>query len=229
MADTTTTTPEGTAASTLAARDGQDRPTTALDALRVSPAAHLADLMAATEVTGERSVALRELPFAVQLGLRAAPGSRSAEVLQEHFGLPLPSGVGEVSGDPAGQHLLWLGPDEFLAVDVSRRQEPGEADAPAAVLEGLPGQVVDLSANRTILVLSGASSRAVLEKGCHLDLHPAVFAVGTAVLTQLGPVPVILHRTAEQEYRLYPRASFADYMVRWLVDAMAEFAGEAVA
>ncbi|GAA3710679.1 sarcosine oxidase subunit gamma [Zhihengliuella alba] len=228
MADTTTTTPEA-AASANPAGHGRERPTTVLDALRSSPAAHLADLMASAEVTGERSVALRELPFAVQLGLRAVPGSRSAEVLEEHFGLPLPSGVGEVTGDPAGLHLLWLGPDEFLAVDVSRRQEPGEADAPAAALAGLPGQVVDLSANRTVLVLGGANARAVLEKGCHLDLHPRVFSVGTAVLTQIGPVPVILHRTAEQEYRLYPRASFADYTVRWLVDAMAEFAGEAVA
>ncbi|GER24335.1 sarcosine oxidase subunit gamma [Zafaria cholistanensis] len=199
-----------------------------LDALRTSPAAHLADAMAAATVTGERSVALREIAFAIQLGLRAVPGSASAAALEAELGLPLPAGHGQVSGDPAAAHVLWLGPDEFLAVDTSRRQAPGAADAYAAALAGLPGQAVDLSANRTILELSGASARQVLEKGCHADLHPRAFPVNTAIATQVGPVPVVLHRTGEREYRLYPRASFADYLVRWLLDAMSEFAGEEV-
>nr|WP_229791203.1 sarcosine oxidase subunit gamma family protein [Zhihengliuella salsuginis] len=184
--------------------------------------------MAGAEVTGERSVALRELPFTVQLGLRAEPGSRSALALEAALGVGFPESAGAVTGDASAVHILWLGPDEFLAVDASRRQEPGDGDAVAAALDGLPGQALDLSANRTILELSGARARHVLEKGCHMDLHPRAFAVGTAVLTQVGPVPVILHRSGEQEYRLFPRASFADYTVRWLVDAMAEFAGDEV-
>jgi sarcosine oxidase, subunit gamma len=200
----------------------------ALEALRVSPAAHLADAMAAATVTGERSVALREIAFAVQLGLRAEPGTATAAALEAELGLPLPEGHGKVTGDPAAAHVLWLGPDEFLAVDTSRPQAPGAADGVAAALAGLPGQAVDLSANRTILELSGASAREVLEKGCHADLHPRAFPVGTAIATQLGPVPVLLHRTAEREYRLYPRASFADYLVRWLLDAMEEYAGDEV-
>jgi sarcosine oxidase subunit gamma len=32
--------------------------------------------------------------------------------------------------------------------------------------------VVDLSANRTTFELTGPQGRAVLEKGCSLDLHP---------------------------------------------------------
>ncbi|GAA3704088.1 sarcosine oxidase subunit gamma [Arthrobacter ginkgonis] len=199
-----------------------------LEALRTSPAAHLAEAMAAATVSGERSVALREVAFAVQLGLRAEPGSASAAALEAVLGLPLPAGYGQITGDPAAAHVLWLGPDEFLAVDVSRRQAPGAADASAAALAGLPGQAVDLSANRTILELSGASARLVLEKGCHADLHPRSFPVNTAVSTQVGPVPVVLHRTSERGYRLYPRASFADYLVRWLLDAMSEFSGEEV-
>ncbi|MEE1622209.1 sarcosine oxidase subunit gamma [Zafaria sp. Z1313] len=184
--------------------------------------------MAAAAVEGERAVSLREIAFSVQLGLRAVPGSDSAAALERALGVPLPARAGEVTGEASAQHVLWLSPDEFLAVDVSRRQLPGAVDGAAAALEGLPGQAVDLSANRTVLELSGPSARAVLEKGCHADLHPRAFAVGTAVATQLGPVPVLLHHAGPDVFRLFPRASFADYLVRWLLDAMAEFAGDEV-
>jgi len=194
-----------------------------LDALRVSPAAHLADAMEAAAVTGERSIALRELPFRPQLGVRVVPGSASAAAVEAVFGFALPRGHGGVSGDPRGLHAIWLSPDEFLVVDASRRQVPGEEAAACAALEGLPGQVVDLSGNRTVLELSGASARDALEKGCHADLHPRAFPVGTAIATTVGPVPVVLHRAGEELFRLYPRASFADYAVRWLLDAMIEY------
>jgi sarcosine oxidase subunit gamma len=34
-----------------------------------------------------------------------------------------------------------------------------------------------------------------------------------------------LWQTAETSYRLLPRSSFADYVARWLLDAMQEFQG----
>lgn len=196
--------------------------------LRTSPAAHLADVMEAATVRGTRAVSLREIAFAVQIGLRAEPGSPSAEALEGTLGLTLPAGHGQTTGDAAGQHVLWLSPDEFLAVDVSREQSTGDADALEAALEGLPGQALDLSANRTILVLAGPSAREVLEKGCQADLHPRSFPVGHGIVTSVGPAPVLLHRSGEQEYRLYPRASFAEFLVRWLVDSMQEFRQEDV-
>jgi sarcosine oxidase, subunit gamma len=196
--------------------------------LRTSAAAHLADRMEAATVTGPRAVSLREHAFAVQVGLRAVPGSASAQALEDVLGLPLPTRHGQTTGDAAGQHVIWLSPDEFLAVDLSREQSTGDADAFEAALEGLPGQALDLSANRTTLVLTGASAREVLEKGCQADLHPRSFPVGQAIATQVGPVPVVLHRSADDEFRLYPRASFADFLVRWLLDSMAEFGQEEV-
>jgi sarcosine oxidase subunit gamma len=192
-------------------------------ARRLSPAQHLDAQMRAAEVTGERAVALREIRFAVQIGVRAVPGTPSAVALESVLGLPLPTRHGETTGDAHGTHVLWLGPDEFLAVDVSREQRSGDELALAAALDGLPGQAVDLSANRTILELSGPSAREVLEKGCHADLHPRHFPIGHGIVTALGPVPVILHRSEAQTFRLYPRASFADSLVHWLLDAMAEY------
>ncbi|MCY1159077.1 MAG: sarcosine oxidase subunit gamma [Citricoccus sp.] len=196
--------------------------------LRRTPAAHLAAEMAQVGERSQGAVAVRELAFPVQLGLRARPGSASAAALEGVLGAPLPTGHGQVTGDPAGLHVLWLSPDEFLAVDVSREQVPGEGRELEDALEGLPGQAVDLSANRTVLDLRGPRVREVLEKGCHADLHPRSFGVGTAIATQLGPVPVVLHRYADSGYRVYPRASFADYLVRWVLDAAEEFCHEEV-
>ncbi len=73
-----------------------------------------------------------------------------------------------------------------------------------------------------MLELRGARARAVLDKGCPTDLHPVAFPIGRAITTTLGLVPLLLWRVDEDAYRLLPRSSFADYVARWLLDAMAE-------
>jgi sarcosine oxidase, subunit gamma len=82
-----------------------------------------------------------------------------------------------------------------------------------------------VSANRTVLELTGPQARAVLEKGCPVDLHPRAFGPGRAVATTLARVPLLLWQTEDETYRLLPRSSFADYTARWLLDAMQEYAG----
>ncbi|WP_415855317.1 sarcosine oxidase subunit gamma [Sinomonas sp. G460-2] len=201
----------------------QTRPTTPTGStaeLRRSPAAHLAPRFAEAEVTGARRVSLREVPFRTMVGLRAVPGSDAARRIEARLGTPLPARCGEVSVG-TGSSVFWLAPDEFLVVSST---DPAEATAALAEALGAePGSAVDLSANRTTFELSGTSARDVLEKGCPLDLHPRAFAVGAAYVTQLGPVPVLLWKTGPETWEVCPRASFADYLGRWLLDAMAEF------
>lgn len=58
-----------------------------------------------------------------------------------------------------------------------------------------------------------------------LDLHPRSFGPGRACSTLWGPVPLILWQAGDTpSYRLLPRSSYADHTVRWLLDAMAEYA-----
>ncbi|KLU09996.1 MULTISPECIES: sarcosine oxidase subunit gamma [unclassified Kocuria] len=214
-------------------------------ALRRSPLAHLAQQMHERTVPGERGVALREVPYLTMVGLRVVPGTAAAESVTAAAGVPLPGGHGQVTGSPDGTAVLWQGPDEFLLVGPegagpaaigsagsdlreAAADDAGTAAGLARALGSEPGQAVDLSANRTTLELSGPSARAVLEKGCPIDLHPRAFGPGTAVATTLGPVQVLLWQTAEQVYRLLPRASFADYTARWLLDAMTEYAAPEV-
>ena len=162
-----------------------------------SPAAHLADAMARTG--SPDSVRLRELPYRYQLEVRGDPG-----------GIERPE-AGRATGD-GPRYLLWLGPDWYLLVD----------DVPLSDVDG-----VDVSAQRTILELSGPLATAVLAHGCALDLHPRAFGPGSCAQTMLAKAQVILHQTGTgPTYRIYVRASFTDYLVHWLLDAMVEYVAE---
>jgi sarcosine oxidase subunit gamma len=186
----------------------------------VSPAAHLAAQFAAAEVSGPRAVRIREVPFLTMVGLRAVRGTAAAHQIETRLGVSLPSACGAVATGE-GVSVLWLSPDEYLGV--SDKQPAELTSSLVEALENEPGSVIDLSANRTTLELSGPSARAVLEKGCPLDLHPREFTAGTAYVTLIGSVPVILWKVEEGTYRILPRSSFADFLGRWLLDAMAEF------
>jgi sarcosine oxidase subunit gamma len=186
----------------------------------VSPAAHLSERFAAARVVGPRAVQLREIAFQTMVGVRSAPGTAVAARIETRLGAPLPTACGKVStGD--GVSVLWLSPDEFLVIT---DEPPAQLTSRLVeALDGEPGSVTDLSANRTTFELSGPSARSVLEKGCPLDLHPRSFEVGSAFLTLIGSVPVVLWKVDQERYWILPRSSFADFLGRWLIDAMAEF------
>lgn len=194
----------------------EPRPT--IDA-RVSPLAHLEERMRAATVTGPRGVTLTERPVLTLVNLRVAPASAAADRVGKALGAPLPGRCGQTAA--SGPHTVcWLGPDEWLVVSHDEGVLAGLREA----LAGAPGSLVDVSAHRTTLELSGPSARQVLEKGCPLDLHPRVFGPGRAVQTTVGPVAVLLWQVDEAPtYRLLPRSSFADHLARWLIDAMSEY------
>jgi sarcosine oxidase, subunit gamma len=182
---------------------------------RRSPLAHLA------AGTGTDRVRLAELPLRAMVSVRLDPRSAAASAVERTLGARLPRASGHMS-EHGPYRILVLGPDEWLVVS---DEEPGTVvEAISGAVGGAHAAVVDVSANRTILELAGTCARAVLEKGCPVDLHPRAFQPGTAVTTTLARVPLILWQVRPDAYRLMPRSSFADYVARWLVDAMHEFA-----
>lgn len=193
---------------------------------RVDVTAHLATAMRAARVTGPHAVELKSIPFVAQIGIRATLGSQSATALEQVLGTKLPARAGEVTS-ANGRSIIWQSPDEFLAVsNPSSGSVVDAADQVAALASALgdePGSVIDLSANRVVLELAGSSARLVLEKGCAFDLHPHLFTPGTAVQTAIGKVPVIIWKHAEDKFYVLGRASFTDYLIKWLIDAMKEF------
>jgi sarcosine oxidase subunit gamma len=191
-----------------------------LTTLRRSPLEHLAARMATASLPDTASLA--ELPYTAMVGLRVDPAAPAGGRVAEVLGAPLPTSCGDVTGTGA-HRAVWLGPDEWLVV--TDADPVALADQLTAAMGEDPGLALDLSANRTMLELSGPRAREVLEKGCPADLHPRAFAPGNAVSTTLARVPVLLWQTGEDGYRLLPRSSFADYVARWLLDAMVEVTG----
>jgi sarcosine oxidase subunit gamma len=196
-----------------------------LTALRESPLAHLKSELA--ETTG-RPVRLIERAFSTMISIRVELGGVAYERISGVLGAPLPAACGATSR-ARGHTTFWLGPDEWLIV--SDGPAPGHDPLVTELTDALGdgrGAVVDVSANRTTLELGGERARAVLEKGCPVDLHPSAFFPGRAVLTTVGPIPVLLWQVGVTTYRVFPRSSFADYVARWLLDAMREYDGPAV-
>ncbi|MDR7085079.1 sarcosine oxidase subunit gamma [Arthrobacter ginsengisoli] len=194
---------------------------------RQSPASHLREAFVSGSAAG--AVELREVPFLTMIGVRVDPQTEAGmRISSVTGGLPPKSGDVRGTGDTA---VLWLGPEEFLVVAPTEVHESLGTDLIQRLLAALAdgqGQVVDLSSNRTTFELSGPRSCAMLEKGCSLDLHPSVFKAGMALSTEIGGIPAVLWKTAEETYRIFPRASFAEFLGRWLLDAMREYASPEV-
>jgi len=194
--------------------------------LRVSPLSDLAASFEVADVTGSRAVRLREIPFPAQVNLRADPADRYVmRRVAAALDADLPTAPNTATAAGIRQ-LLWLGPDEWLVVGPdgdARWIERALRSALGAPPNAVPGSVVDVSAARAVLELHGPAARAVLEKGCALDLHPRAFRPGHCAQTLVSRAEVIIHQTADPTYRLLVRASYARYLALWLLDAMREF------
>ncbi|MFB3738413.1 MAG: sarcosine oxidase subunit gamma [Candidatus Velamenicoccus archaeovorus] len=114
-----------------------------------------------------------------------------------------------------GREVLWLGPDEWLAV--SEHEEPAVLLAWAETrLAGTFHAVVDVSDARAVLELGDADRLELLAAGCGLDLHPSRWRPGTCAQTLLGNVQVLLQER-EGSTRVCVRPSFAGHLVRFLL------------
>lgn len=161
-------------------------------------------------------------PAAAQLCLRGDGGGGLAAAVKRVLELPLPVAANTVSGTD-GRRILWLGPDEWLAVC------PGEDAAALAraledALAGMHALVSDVSSSRAVIGLEGSAARQVLMKGCSLDLDPVAFAPGRCAQTALARAHMLLHQVSDTpRYHVYAHRSFADYVFAWLEDAASEF------
>lgn len=170
----------------------------------------------------EAGVTLREGARRAQLCLRGGPGADFEESVERVLGVraPLESGAVARNGDLS---LLWLGPNEWLAV-FPDRDRGARLAALRDALASRHAAVVDVSHARAIVTVSGPHARSVLQKGCHLDLHPSHFRAGSVAESKFARCHVLLHQTDDAPaYDLYVQRSFARYLWSWLEDAAAEY------
>jgi sarcosine oxidase subunit gamma len=160
-----------------------------------------------------------------QVAIRADGSDRALLApLTRRLGAPLPTEP-NTWVQAARAELIWLGPDEWLAVAAGRA--PLLAATASALAEGRRhATVVDVSDQRACLDLSGAAADDLLAGGCAIDLHPRVFSPGRCARTLVGGVDAILlarqPRDGGPAYRLFVPASFALALADWLVDAARE-------
>ena len=92
----------------------------------------------------------------------------------------------------------------------------------AAAFAGIAA-VEDQSHGRTTIRLSGPSSRAMLSRGCRVDLHPRAFGPGRAASTMIAHVGCLVHQVDDApSYDLVVFSTFAQTFLDWLLHAAAE-------
>jgi sarcosine oxidase subunit gamma len=115
--------------------------------------------------------------------------------------------------------VLWLGPDEWLVID----PKPALVGELRAALAGIHSAVVEVSASRRAITVSGERAEETLAKAATLDFSLAAFPVGTCAQTNIARTQGIIERRGAHEFRLFVRTSFAPYLQAWLDDARLEY------
>ncbi len=170
----------------------------------------------------ELPAGLRELPFLSQVDVRLDPSDEETRAAVESVVGELPLEPNTFTGGAEGA-VLWLGPDEWLLVGPPDGAAALEGQLREALGEAARGvAIIDVSANRTTVELTGPGARRALESGCPIDLHPRAFGPGRCAQTLVARANVILQQLDDgPTYRLYVRPSFATYLAAWLTDALA--------
>jgi len=143
-----------------------------------------------------------------------------ADVVRERFGLALP-GTPQVSASDT--HLLvWAGPGQWLLLARDRAGFAGDMQAFADI-----AAFAEQSDGRAGLRLTGPKVRETLAKGCMIDLHPAVFAIGSTALTSIAHIGVHLWRAEDGPngavFEIMVARSMAGSFWSWFSGSAAEF------
>lgn len=177
--------------------------------------AHAARTVSTATVAAGVTIAVRRIR--AMLNVRGDPDDvELARAVLEGFGVTLPVEPNTAVGTAAGAtRALRLGPDEWLLVSDSRTFE-----VPANIGSGT---ITDVSHGRAALRVSGPHVRAVLAKGCPLDLHPRGFPLDRCAQTAIAKVSVILDHMQADVFDLYCSRSHAGSFWHWLTEAAAEY------
>jgi heterotetrameric sarcosine oxidase gamma subunit len=142
-----------------------------------------------------------------------------AEAMRAAFGMYPPGpGCAASAGDATA---IWVQPTAWLLC-APRGAEGALAARAAAAFDGLAA-VEDQSHGRTTIRISGPTARAVLSRGCRVDLHPRAFGPGRAASTMIAHVGCLVHQVDDApSYDLVVFSTFAQTFLDWLLHAAAE-------
>jgi sarcosine oxidase, subunit gamma len=126
---------------------------------------------------------------------------------------------------------LWLGPDEFLLLDLAPGAGANDASQSAAsalerALADAPHALVDISHRQFALELSGPRATAILSGAVPLDLDPSEFPIGMCTRTVFAKADIVLWRTRADAFHVEVWRSFSGYIAGMLSELAREFYGE---
>lgn len=123
----------------------------------------------------------------IQIATVMARKGVTVELLGDRLGLAPPAGP--KTARCVATTWIGVGPGVWLAIS-----EAGQTDWADMLRGALTGvaSVSEQSAGYTVMRMTGPGARALLQKGAHVDLDPAAFGVGHAVVTHIAHMGVIL-------------------------------------
>jgi sarcosine oxidase subunit gamma len=130
------------------------------------------------------------------------------------FGVAPPAGPHRTAS--AGTAFIGTGPRTWLVC--GERGSPGFAADLARTFEGM-ASVSDQSSGYCVLRLNGPRARAVLQSGLPVDLHPDAFAPGSAAVSVIAHVGVIVWSVDTDIWEIAFFRSMADSFAHWLGSA----------
>ncbi len=136
----------------------------------------------------------------------------TADAIGERLGVALRDAPGW-TGD-ASLRMIGTGPGVWLAI-----ADPAPDPWAAMLRDRLAGlaSVSDQSGGYGVLRLSGTHARRLLQRGLPVDLHPARFAPGSAAVSVIAHIGVVLWQLDDTPgYEIATFRSYAESFRRWL-------------
>lgn len=188
----------------------------------ITPQTPLHNVQSSVEPQGlNPGVTLNERAVTGQLVIRLRGDLVAASnVMQSVCGVELPMRLTYV-GAPHNETLntiAWMSPDEWrLCCPLNRAFElEQQLLSELSSVPGLSLSVVNNSGGFTIIDLSGPDAENLLKKSTSYDIRARNFPVGKVVNTTFAKGSATLLKTGEDQWQLWVRRSFADYIWLWL-------------
>jgi sarcosine oxidase subunit gamma len=136
------------------------------------------------------------------------------------LGTPWPRETGTIASGRAD--VLCIGPTDWLvtATDLDAKVLNRQLED---AFEGSAFCATDVSQALARIEVQGPEARALLLKGCSLDLHPSRFPPGRCARTRFAALPTVLRCTDPTNFECIITSSYQDYVLSWLADAAEEF------
>lgn len=171
---------------------------------------------------------IAELPLAgiVRIqGFAGDAGFRAAVTQALGVAVPEP----EASTSQGDIRLVWGGPHEFLCF--CPLAEEAQYRSRFTAVAGCFVTATVISDSRVGFRMTGREAASFIAKGCAIDMHSEQFKVGHSTSTRFASLPALVMRHDEDVYVVYFDVGYIEFILKWIVDAAAEFAsqrGEAI-